>query len=63
MADTPTNNTQPTAPKKGGYGKRPMWQWIVLYVIIGGILYAGVAYWYVNRQSSTDGTTNSTSIY
>ncbi len=28
---------------KGGYGKsygkRPMWQWIVLYVVVGGIVY------------------------
>ena len=22
-----------------GYGKRPMWQWILLYLIIGGIVY------------------------
>ena len=25
-----------------GYGKRPLWQWILLYVIIGGIIYAVV---------------------
>lgn len=22
-----------------GYGKRPLWQWILLYVVVGGILY------------------------
>ncbi len=22
-----------------GYGKRPLWQWILIYIIIGGILY------------------------
>jgi len=31
---------KPTAkPSKGGYGKRPLWQWILLYVIIGAIIY------------------------
>jgi hypothetical protein len=22
-----------------GYGKRPLWQWLVLYLIVGGIVY------------------------
>jgi hypothetical protein len=22
-----------------GYGKRPLWQWIVIYVIVGGVIY------------------------
>ena len=22
-----------------GYGKRPLWQWIALYVVVGGIFY------------------------
>ena len=30
--------------KSGGYGKRPLWQWIVLYVVIGAIVYALVYY-------------------
>ena len=29
-----------------GYGKRPLWQWIVLYVVIGGIVYAGIYYFF-----------------
>ncbi len=61
MATTPSTNNQATPPKKGGYGKRPLWQWIVIYLIIGGILYAGVAYWYVHRSGSS--TSTSTSIY
>lgn len=27
-----------------GYGKRPLWQWIVIYIIVGGIVYAGIYY-------------------
>ncbi|HZZ98811.1 MAG TPA: hypothetical protein VFG51_02655 [Candidatus Saccharimonadia bacterium] len=36
----------PEQPSKEsyGYGKRPMWQWVLIYVVIGGILYA-VAYY------------------
>jgi hypothetical protein len=22
-----------------GYGKRPLWQWILIYIVVGGILY------------------------
>lgn len=30
-----TGSTNPT-----GYGKKPIWQWIVLYALIGGVVYA-----------------------
>ncbi|HUC87401.1 MAG TPA: hypothetical protein VMR75_03750 [Candidatus Saccharimonadales bacterium] len=36
MNDEPENK-QPTKGK--GYGKRPMWQWILLYVVVAAILY------------------------
>lgn len=29
-------------PSKSYYGKRPLWQWILLYLIIGGVVYAVV---------------------
>jgi len=28
----------------GYYGKRPMWQWIVLYAIVGAVIYYLVYY-------------------
>lgn len=28
-----------TTSKPGGYGKRPLWQWIALYVVVGAIVY------------------------
>ena len=59
MADTPTDNNQSSAPKKGGYGKRPMWQWILLYIIIAIVLYGGVAYYLTHRNSGSTTTTNS----
>jgi hypothetical protein len=27
-----------STPTKG-YGKRPIWQWILLYLVVGGIIY------------------------
>ena len=30
--------------EKGGYGKRPLWQWVVLYIVIGGIAYYLIYY-------------------
>lgn len=38
-----------TVEQKGSYGKRPLWQWIVIYVIIGGIIYAGVYYFFLAK--------------
>ncbi len=44
-----------------GYGKRPLWQWIVLYVVIGALVYAAIYFvWYRRSLSSysTSPTTN-----
>lgn len=35
-----------TAQKPSSYGKRPLWQWILLYLIIGVIVY-GLVYYFV----------------
>ncbi len=32
--------------KSGGYGKRPMWQWVLIYLVIGGVIY-GLVYYFV----------------
>jgi hypothetical protein len=29
-----------------GYGKRPLWQWVLLYVLIGGVIYYLVYYFF-----------------
>lgn len=34
----------------GGYGKRPLWQWIVLYLVIGGIVYAAIYYFFMSKN-------------
>lgn len=35
-----------------GYGKRPLWQWIIIYLIIGGIIYAGIYYFVISKKGS-----------
>ena len=46
-------------PSKG-YGKRPMWQWVLLYVIVAIILYGLVYYFFIRK---TGNSTASHSIY
>src|SRR3989344_6735866 len=42
--------------KKYGYGKRPLWQWILLYAVIGVVLYALVYYFFFANGSTNYGT-------
>jgi len=37
---------------KSVYGKRPLWQWVLLYVIVGGIVYAAVYYFTGYKSAS-----------
>ncbi len=42
-----------TVPQKSnGYGKRPLWQWIVLYVIVGVIVYGLIYYFFFAKTGS-----------
>jgi hypothetical protein len=37
------------ATEKSEYGKRPLWQWIVSYLVIGGIIYAAIYFLFLNK--------------
>ncbi|HZQ29679.1 MAG TPA: hypothetical protein VFA93_01205 [Patescibacteria group bacterium] len=39
------------------YGKRPLWQWILIYVVIGGIIYAAVYFFVLKKNYSGTGGT------
>ncbi len=43
-----------------GYGKRPLWQWVLLYVVIGGLVY-GLIYYFLmgNKGGYNYGSANS----
>lgn len=40
------------APAKTSYGKRPVWQWVLIYLVIAIIVY-GIIYWVWIRKSGT----------
>ena len=46
----------PKVPQKqpGGYGKRPIWQWVVLYLVVGAIVY-GIIYYFFMSQAAGNG--------
>lgn len=43
-----------------GYGKRPLWQWIVMYVVVGGIIYYGIYYFAIAKKGGNTSNTNTT---
>lgn len=48
-----------------GYGKRSVWSWIGIYIIVAVIIYGVIylVYKKINASNSDSGTTQSTSIY
>jgi Leucine-rich repeat (LRR) protein len=44
-------NMEENYTKKGGYGKRPLWQWVLLYVIIAGVAYGVIYYFFFAKNS------------
>lgn len=40
-----------------GYGRRPLWQWILIYAIVGFIIYGLIYYFAFYRQGSAEGPT------
>lgn len=36
-----------------GYGKRPLWQWVVIYLIIGAIVYGAIYYFVIAKRGGT----------
>jgi hypothetical protein len=50
-----TQSTTSAKDQNGGYGKRPLWQWILLYLVVGGVLYY-VIYLLFFASSKTGGS-------
>lgn len=50
------NEQNQQAPQKssGGYGKRPVWQWVVIYLIVAIVVY-GLIYLLFIRKSGGSG--------
>ncbi len=48
----PEKSDTPQKPAKG-YGKRPMWQWVVIYVIVAAIVYGIIYYAFVRKTGGS----------
>lgn len=46
---------------KEGYGKRPLWQWIGIYVVIGAVIYGAIYYFFLANKGGTKSDYNSDS--
>jgi hypothetical protein len=44
--------TSPQKPSKG-YGKRPVWQWVLIYVVIAIVVYGLVYFLFIHKSGST----------
>lgn len=45
----------PQKPSKG-YGKRPMWQWVVIYLIVAVIVYGLIYLLFIHKGGSSGGS-------
>ena len=50
-------------PNGGGYYKRPLWQWILIYVVIGGIAYGLIYYFWLGGNSGNGYNYNGSAPY
>ena len=53
----PNNVQPPEKPTKGGYGRRPLWQWVVIYLVLAVIVYGVVYYFFFYHNGGTTGNT------
>lgn len=48
-------NTESNPKPTKGYGKRPIWQWVVLYLVMAIILYGLIYLIFFNSATSSSG--------
>jgi hypothetical protein len=50
------NEQQAPSEKPGkGYGKRPMWQWVVIYLVVAVVVYGLIYYIFIRNGSGGSG--------
>jgi hypothetical protein len=48
--------------QQDGYGKRPLWHWIVLYIVVGVVVYSVVYYFVLAKHQSNYGMSSSPTV-
>lgn len=46
---------QPPQKPSKGYGKRPLWQWVLIYVVVAIIVYGLIYLLFIHKSGSTAG--------
>ncbi|HUA13141.1 MAG TPA: hypothetical protein VL989_01430 [Candidatus Sulfotelmatobacter sp.] len=56
----PNKSNESNTPKKsGGYGKRPVWQWVLLYVVVAIVVYGIIYLIFIHKSGSSSGSSSS----
>jgi hypothetical protein len=50
----PEDSQSPQKPVKG-YGKRPMWQWVVIYLVVAIIVYSLIYFLFIHKGGGKSG--------
>jgi hypothetical protein len=50
----PQDSQAPQKPSKG-YGKRPAWQWVAIYVVVAIVVYGLIYLLFIHKSGSTGG--------
>ena len=58
-----SQNSQPPEKPTKGYGKRPLWQWILIYVVIAIIVYGLIYLLFIQGGSGGGSETGGSSPY
>ncbi len=47
-----TNMENSNREQHNNYGKRPLWQWVAIYVVIALVIYGGLYYFFLNKNGT-----------
>ena len=47
-----TQPQQPSQKPAKGYGKRPMWQWVLIYVVVAIVVYGLIYLIFIHKSGS-----------
>lgn len=50
------SETEPPKKTSKGYGKRPVWQWVVIYLIVAIIVYGLIYLIFIHKSGSSGGS-------
>ena len=49
----PQDSQKPETSKAKGYGRRPIWQWVIIYLILAIIVYGLIYLIFIHKSGGT----------